>query len=211
MEPQPLFELEEPREANVNRDLLVSQVGIPGREPNPVCHRIGVVVDVEPGEYRERAAGLGPDDAAQLEVVENGLLRPGRDKVGDEAVPNILVRIGPFQVSCIQILRRADERRKSSVVKRLRKGVVGAQPEILAGSFVCLQRQPVKDRVAAVVGVIHKAGIVFRSAEQRLTVRKRWQSTAGDDDVVAITGCSSRRSAGDIQVLGPDQLVGRNE
>src|SRR5262249_57027782 len=107
----------------------------------------------------ERASSLYGDDAAQLEVFQKPLLRPGRAEVGDEAMANVLIRIGAFAYVVELILREIDEGREVPVVNDVRPRVVGVQRESLAQPFGHLQRHAVVIGVDDAVVVVEKTAV----------------------------------------------------
>src|SRR5262249_2996284 len=76
----------------------------------------------------------------------------------------VLVRRRPFQPSAKNVLRNADERRKSPIVQRVRKRVTGIEVHIFACRLVHLQRAAVIDRIAGETVAADQTGRVARNS-----------------------------------------------
>src|ERR1700745_3483745 len=133
---------------------MIAIVGIPAQVTDAIGHRVRVAVRVEADEHSERASRLRGDDATERKLAEETVLWRSGSKIGDEAVANVLVRVGAFERTPIEILRRADESGECSVINRVRESVVGIETEVSSESFDCLQGQSVVDRISTVVGEI---------------------------------------------------------
>src|SRR5262245_56274245 len=150
---------EEAGDAQIPGPQRVADVGVPRDQPNPVGHRIGISVGVAADEDGERSPRLQGNDAAQLEVPQKAVLRPGRGEVGYEAVSDVLVRIAALRDVVELVLRKVDEGREVPVVNDVRPGVVGVQIESLAEPLDYLQGQAVVDGVDDAVVVVEKASV----------------------------------------------------
>ena|ERR1700719_668265 len=118
---------------------MIAIVGVPAQITDAIGHRVCVAVRVEADEHGKRPSRLRGDDAAERKLAEETVLWRSGSKVCDEAVPNVLVRVGAFERPLVEILRRADESSKRSVIDRVRESVVGIETEVSSESFDCLQ------------------------------------------------------------------------
>src|SRR5208337_3673664 len=120
------------RETNVVRVERVTAIRISRRQPYAIRHGVRVVVNVVAYENCEGPTRLKIQNIAELEILEKSLGRSVGHNVRDEAMPNILYGIRPFQIPFIQILGRADERGERAIVEGVGESVVRIEVEVLA-------------------------------------------------------------------------------
>src|SRR5947208_5302634 len=106
---------------------MVAVVGVPAQVSNAVGDGIRVAIGVESREHREGPSRLQCDDAAQREVAEETIAGRSRRKVRYESLTHVLVRIRTLPRPIVEVLRRADECGKRSVIERVRESVIRVQ------------------------------------------------------------------------------------
>src|SRR5882672_6115237 len=130
---------------------MISAVGVAPRQTDAIRNRVGVVVDVVADEDREGPSRLKIKNVAELEIAKERLLRSGCHEVRYEAMANVLHRICPFIRAVVQILRRADEGCKRSIVHSVGESVVCVEAEVRTYAARQGKAAAVVDRNAAVV------------------------------------------------------------
>ena len=126
------------REAQVPRAEVIALIHIARRFAYAIGDGIAVVIGVKADKLGERTRRLHGDNAAELEIAPRAAGGCVQDEIGDEAIANVLVRQGSFEISLLERLRSADERDEGAVIQRLREGVIGVEREIAPDSFLRL-------------------------------------------------------------------------